>query len=220
MIEAILPPAVASAHVLGEPTGGELYPEEEPVVARAVESRRLQFATARTCARRALAQLGLPPGPIPRGERNSPIWPPGVVGSITHCEGYCAAAVAHADDFASLGIDAEEHAPLPPGILERVALPEERTAIAALRREDPDVCWDRLLFSAKESVYKVWFPLVRRWLGFEDAALRLDPQAQAFDARILVPAHTEGGLELTRLRGRWLVRDGLVATAIAFRNET
>ncbi len=39
----------------------------------------------------------------------------------------------------------------------------------------PGPSWDRLLFSAKESVYKAWFPLTGRWLGFEEAAITINP---------------------------------------------
>jgi len=54
-----------------------------------------------------------------------------------------------------------------------------------LLRADPSIRWDRLLFSAKESVYKAWFQLTGRWLGFEEASLDIDPSAGTFSARIL-----------------------------------
>jgi 4'-phosphopantetheinyl transferase EntD len=79
----------------------------------------------------------------------------------------------------------------------------------------PAVHWDRLLFSAKESVYKAWFPLAKRWLGFEDAVVTLDPSAETFAARLLVSGPLLGGRRLTGFSGRWLIRDGLVLTAIA-----
>ncbi len=75
--------------------------------------------------------------------------------------------------------------------------------------------WDRLLFSAKESVYKAWFPLAGRWLGFEDAIVAVDRGFGSFSARLLVPGPVLGGRELTGFSGRWLVREGLILTAIA-----
>jgi 4'-phosphopantetheinyl transferase EntD len=77
------------------------------------------------------------------------------------------------------------------------------------------VSWDRLLFCAKESVYKAWFPLAQRWLGFEDAELAIDRSSESFSARLLVPGPTLHGAELRELSGRWLIADGLLLSAIA-----
>lgn len=209
MIERILPSWVVSVAARRDPAEAVLFPEEEEFVVRAVDKRRREFATVRWCARRALATLGLPPVPILPGEAGAPGWPDGVVGSMTHCDGYRAAAVARERDADALGIDAEPHSPLPEGVLEAIARDEERELLWKLTRSSPDLCWDRLLFSAKESVYKAWFPANRRWLGFEDASVTLDSDG-SFVARILVP-----DAKCRELTGTWLVADGLVATAIA-----
>jgi 4'-phosphopantetheinyl transferase EntD len=187
-----------------------LFPQEREHIAQAVAKRRVEFAAVRRCARRALRELGYPPVPILPGEQREPQWPEGVVGSMTHCAGYCAAAVARADEVAALGIDAEVHAPLPEGVLDLVSLAAERGRLAALAEGVPNaVHWDRVLFSAKESVYKAWFPLTRRWLGFEEAdiELRLDG---TFEARLLT-----GNAGAPRgFAGRWAVSAGLIATAV------
>ena len=126
MIEEILPAEVVAVEALADPPGVTLFPEEEAVIAKAVDKRRREFSTVRHCARLALATLGLPRSPLLSGERGAPQWPVGVVGSMTHCAGYRAAAVARARDVVTIGIDAEPHAVLPEGVLEVVALPEER----------------------------------------------------------------------------------------------
>ncbi|WP_231332539.1 4'-phosphopantetheinyl transferase family protein [Actinomadura graeca] len=208
MIEGIVPAGVRTSAVYDDPPGAVLFPEEEPVVARAVDKRRREFTTVRWCAREALAGLGMPPVPITRGERGAPRWPDGVVGSMTHCDGYRAAAVARSGDVAALGIDAEPHGPLPDGVLEAIAREEELPLLEELGRASPDVHWDRLLFCAKEAVYKAWFPVARRWLGFEDATLVLDPGG-TFTAEILVPDPPFRGFT-----GRWTAGRGLIATAI------
>lgn len=77
---------------------------------------------------------------------------------MTHCRGYRAAAVAHAAGVLSLGVDAEPHERLPEGVLDLVSIPVERQEIAALPGRG-DLHWDRILFSAKETTYKTWFPL-------------------------------------------------------------
>ena len=215
MIEEILPAAAVAAEAFDDEAEVELFPQEEAAVGKAVGARRREFATARGCARRALASLGHPPGPVPAGPRGEPLWPAGVAGSITHCRGYRGAVVAASADLSTIGIDAEPHEPLPEGLLGDLAGAEEVRMLADLARAAPAIHWDRLLFSAKETVYKAWYPLAERWLGFEDAVLSIDPGQRRFEARLLVPGPVVGGAELTAFSGRWLVRDGLVLAAIA-----
>ena len=214
MIEEILPPGVAAAEAFGDTAPALLFPAEEAAIARAVAKRRSEFATGRACARAALAKLGLPPSPIVPGPRGAPQWPAGVAGSITHCAGYRAAAVAYLTDVAGIGLDAEPNAPLPDGVLERIAVAQERAWLPELAAAVPGVSWDRLLFCAKESVYKAWFPLTRRWLGFEQAVITVDLRAGAFTAELLEPAEALDGRRVASFAGHWLARDGLVLTAI------
>ncbi|MEV0699840.1 4'-phosphopantetheinyl transferase superfamily protein [Saccharopolyspora sp. NPDC050389] len=209
MIGAILPGHARFAETFDDRVDIALFPEEEAVISRAVAKRRNEFATVRHCAREALAELGHPPSPILPGERGAPGWPDGVVGSMTHCAGYRAAVVASAADLASIGVDAEPDAPLPDGVLEAIARPEE---LDLLRRLPPGPHWDRLLFSAKESVYKTWFPLTRTWLDFAEASIELHPDDGTFRARLLVESP---GPPLREFHGRWLAAGGLVVTAIA-----
>ncbi|HWX45518.1 MAG TPA: 4'-phosphopantetheinyl transferase superfamily protein [Solirubrobacteraceae bacterium] len=215
MIEEILPPEVVAVDTREECLDVELFPEERVALGQAVEKRRREFTTARACARQALAQLGLPPSPIVNGERGEPRWPVGVVGAITHCAGYRGCALARAGQLAGVGIDAEPSAPLPEGVLGEIARAEERPLLRELARAEPAVHWDRLLFCAKETIYKVWFPIARCWLGFEDATLTIDPAARTFQARLLVPWPEAGAHFPALLEGRWLVRDGLTLAAIA-----
>jgi 4'-phosphopantetheinyl transferase EntD len=212
MIGRILPRHVVSHGEFGDVEDPFLHPEEEALVRNAVATRRREFATGRHCARQALAALGLPAqGPLLWGDKGSVRWPDSVRGSITHCAGYRAAAVARSAEVASVGIDAEPDQPLPEGILEAVALPAERARTAELLRDAPGVHWDRMLFSAKESVYKVWYPLTRHPLGFEDALIRIEPATGTFSARLLPHAVRGVPREFT---GRWVAANGLLATAI------
>ncbi|MFG1806743.1 4'-phosphopantetheinyl transferase [Streptomyces sp. NPDC049040] len=234
MIEHLLPPGVASRAAYGDELDHvPVLPEETAAVARAVPKRKHEYAAGRACARAALGQLGIPPGPIPRdSRRGAPQWPAGVVGSITHCDGYRAAAVARTADILTLGIDAEPHDRLPEGVFDAiVATDAERAALAAVTQSAPGVHWDRLLFSAKETVYKAWYPFHHRMLGFHEAELLFTadpdvpgtgtPDRGGYTARVLVPGPllAEGkGPEV--FTGRWIVRDGLLATAIAVPADT
>ncbi len=215
MLEEILPPQVAAVETFGDVLDIVLFPEEEAALGRAADKRRREFTTARACARTALARLGVPAVPIVPGLRGSPQWPPGVVGSMTHCAGYRASAVALAADVRTLGVDAEPDHSLPTGVLDAIATADERDGLCALASTAPEPSWDRLLFSAKESVYKAWFPLTRRWLGFEEAVITIDPTDGTFTARLLVAGPVLDDLRLTGFKGRWLARRGLVLTAIA-----
>ncbi len=84
--------------------------------------------------------------------------------------------------------------------------------LSALAAADPGVSWDRLLFSAKESVYKAWFPLTGQWLGFPDARIAVQADGTFF-ARLRVPWPAAAGRPLAGFEGRWLARDGLIVTA-------
>ena len=215
MIERLLPPWVRAVDTTQDASEDSLWPAEREVVSRAVTKRRVEFATVRACARAALSELGVPPGPILPGPRGAPAWPAGIVGSMTHCSGYRAAAVASDRFAASLGIDAEPHGPLPEGVLEAIARPEEHEWLARLGADAPGVHWDRLLFSMKESVYKAWFPLTGSWLDFDGASITVDPSAGAFTAVLQVPGPVLDGRELTTFTGRFSTSDTLVLTAIA-----
>jgi 4'-phosphopantetheinyl transferase EntD len=204
----LLPPSVAIVEAFADDPDGPGFPGEEDLVATVVAGRRREFVTARRCARAALQRLGFAPAPIRTGPRREPIWPDGVVGSITHCAGYRAAAVVRGTDIASLGIDAEPHAPLPDRVLPAVVGPGDREHLSGLAEQDPSVHWDRLLFSAKEAVYKAWYPMTHRWLGFKDASLTVGATTGTFAARL----HVES--PWPALHGRWLVAGGLVLTAV------
>ncbi|WP_066368532.1 4'-phosphopantetheinyl transferase family protein [Herbidospora mongoliensis] len=214
MIEPILPPYVVAADTCEEFLDGALFPEEEAIISRSVEKRRREFTTARVCARDALRMLGRPAAAILPGVRGEPLWPDGVTGSITHCAGYRGAVLGTRSEVAAIGIDAEQNEPLPNGVLAAIGLPQERRLIRDLLREHPSIRWDRMLFCAKESVYKSWFPLVNRWLGFEDALVDIDPLRGVFSAQLLVTGPRVNGQRLDVFTGRWLVKDGLILTAI------
>ncbi len=171
-------------------------PEEEPLIAKSVAKRRNEFITVRYCARQALGELGVAPVPILKGEKGEPCWPDGVVGSLTHCEGFRGAAVGRHEAVRSVGIDAEPHDVLPKGVLDAISLPDERVELQAL---PAGLHWDRILFCAKEATYKAWFPLTRRWLGFEDAHITFDVDERRRVGRVrIADSHRScGGVRTT-----------------------
>ena len=216
-MRAVLPEIddLVYAELYEDPPDLIALPEEEPLIARSVAKRRNEFITARHCARLAMEQLGVPTAPILKGEKGEPQWPAGVVGSLTHCQGYRGAVVGRSETVRSVGIDAEPHDVLPDKVLEAISLPRERHEIAAL---PGGLHWDRILFCAKEATYKAWFPLTQRWLGFEDAHITFEVDshgtAGTFVSRILIDPSARSGPPLEELSGRWSVAGGLALTAI------
>ena len=206
---ATMVPASASAEMFSDVPESTMFSDEAAAVAGAGAERRREFGTVRWCARTALRQLGVPAVPILPGGDRAPRWPVGVVGSMTHCAGYRAAVVALTAELAGVGIDAEPHAALPADVLDLVLRGEERARLLTLAGADPGRHWDRIVFCAKEAVYKAWFPATRRWLDFEDVSitLRLDG---TFGARLL-------GAGPPDLDGRWKVDRGLILAATALR---
>ncbi|MFJ4849662.1 4'-phosphopantetheinyl transferase [Streptomyces sp. NPDC088733] len=225
MIAAVLPAGAVSAEAFSDVPGGvaALFPAERQLVDGSVAGRQAEFGTGRACARRALAALGEPPAPILRDRFGAPGWPAGVVGSITHCDGFRAAAVARAEVIASLGIDAEPDAAVPDGVLEAItATPAERELITALQADLPEVSWDRLLFSAKEAVYKTWYPFALRMIDFSEAEILPfadTARSGGFTARLLSPGPLVGATRHDVLHGRWVARDGLLVCATALRAD-
>src|SRR6516165_9112140 len=107
MIAEILPRAVVAVESFGSlPPRRALFGAEESVIATADTRRQAEFAAGRECAHAALAELGAPAGPVPPGRAGEPQWPPGIVGSLTHCADYRACAAARAETIAAIGIDA------------------------------------------------------------------------------------------------------------------
>lgn len=179
--------ARSSVVVLGQ-TLPPVHPGEEAMLhPRAGRARRTSFRLGRSAARRALASMGHDPGPILVGDAREPIWPPGVVGSISHTTDVGIALVAPESRTDGVGVDVEQrrHAP---ELENRIPRPEER---AWLDDRPPAERLDALLalFSAKESIFKAFFPTVRSYFGFEAALLQ--PTTSGYVARLVQPVSGE-----------------------------
>lgn len=214
MIAALLGPPVEVRECLIADVTGELLPGEHDAVQSAVPKRRREFLGGRSCARAALRALGVPDTPLPAREDRTPAWPAGVVGSITHCETYCAAAVAWRSDVAALGIDVEDVARFDVDLLPLICTPRERQRLALLAPAERRVT-GALVFSVKEAFYKCQYALTRAWLGFQDVEVDLDEASSRFRLTVLrdAPALPARGFE-----GRCKAGDALVAAAVALRS--
>lgn len=192
-----------------------LLPEEVTAVQNAVEKRRQEFAAGRSCARRALVELGFEHFPVLVNKDRAPIWPGSVVGSITHTDGcpsgYCAAAVANRRIAMGLGIDAEPSQPLPSEVWPLVLDGDEQWD--AKHATEPGLR-ARLVFSAKETTFKALFPTFGRFLEFSDVHIRLGAEHGVFFAE-LTGAGKALGMPEGQLMGRFVIDDQLVVTGMA-----
>jgi 4'-phosphopantetheinyl transferase EntD len=184
VIETLFPADVIAVEATAEMAEEPLHSEEAASTGRMSSDRLREFALGRACARAALGRLGAPLGPVLRGDDRAPVWPPGVVGSLSHCEGFCGVVVARQGAILGLGLDVERDAPLSTRAAERICTPAERDHLAGLPGRSVEA-WAKLVFSAKESFYKCYYPLARKRLGFRDAAVRIDPEAQRFAVELV-----------------------------------
>jgi 4'-phosphopantetheinyl transferase EntD len=130
-----------------------LRAEEEIYIAGTEHIRRREFTLGRHCAHAALDLLGFRNCTIARGRDGAPVWPAGVLGSITHTKGYAACLVAKKEHFGGVGIDAERVSEIPEEFAQRLFVPEERAYLADLDPRARKVA-ATIIFSAKESYYK------------------------------------------------------------------
>jgi 4'-phosphopantetheinyl transferase EntD len=131
---------------------------------------------------------------------------PGFVGSISHTDTWCAAAVARAEDVRSIGIDLEPATPLKESLWRRVCTPKERDWLHELSA--PELT-GKILFSAKEAVYKCQYPITTKFLGFHAVEVEIDEGEFRAVFQQEAGEFQPGDVML----GRYLVEEGLVATA-------
>jgi 4'-phosphopantetheinyl transferase EntD len=202
LVSRLLVPGLFGAEIedRGQPLC--LLPQEEALVAQAAEKRRRDFTLGRTCARAALAGMGHEGIAIGKGENGAPLWPAGIVGSITHTNGYAAALAGSAQQFAGLGLDAERVGGVTENLWPRLFDEEERGSLAGIDAAGKAVA-ATLFFSAKEAAFKAWGGLGA--LAFRD--IHVAQEGQAFTA--CRPGHPV-------LRGRYVVEGDLMLAAAGF----
>ncbi|WP_372674633.1 4'-phosphopantetheinyl transferase [Aquicoccus sp.] len=182
-LERVLPPGVAMAVEDPAAPEGGLFAVEAEAMSRAVPARRTEFAAGRRAAHRAMARLGLAPAPVAMGPDRAPVWPRGLIGSISHCEGGCAALVARMADMQAVAVDLEPDADLPDDLLPVVCSPAERAWLRDLAPARTGRM-ARLIFSVKECVYKLQYPLTGKIMEFSDIEVEIDLSHQRFSARL------------------------------------
>jgi len=177
-----------------------LMKEEVQAFATSVVKVQRASGAARIVARQLLTQLGHPDCSLPKGVSGAPVWPAGVIGSLAHDARVAVAAVGMRANVGGLGIDVEPAECLPSELLDLVATPQERLKLG----DDP--YRGRLLFVAKEAVYKAVHPLDQIFLEHHDVEINLAERkavvrnGRVVELRLSTSAHHL--VALAFLRGR------------------
>jgi 4'-phosphopantetheinyl transferase EntD len=170
-LNALLPdlagPDLAIAWAALEALPGNADPLELEDIASAALPRRREFVAGRLIARMLSDQLGLPPAPVRRADDRSPVWPADRVGSLSHCDTLCAAAIGTSHAIRSVGIDIETVGRVEPKLWPTLFTEREADYFTSLTPEKVAM-ETTLFFSAKESFYKCQYPLTQSWVGFQD----------------------------------------------------
>jgi len=194
---------------------GVTLPEK---MAKAVAKRKAEYVGGRLCAMQAIAACsGQQSTAVTSGDHGQPVWPQGLVGSITHTHGFAAAAVGNASRFASIGMDTEQvmTAEVMHNVRARICGPEDKFSVGSPFAPE---LYATLVFSAKESLFKCLYPLVGKMFWFEDALIRLLPGEGGFTAELL--SRLSGDFPAGRvIEGRFCLTTGLVHTGIQLANS-
>jgi 4'-phosphopantetheinyl transferase EntD len=193
----------------------KLFPSEIKAIGAASSSRLAAFRSGRACVRTALAKLNVPPVSIPIDAAGGPVWPNGLVGSISHADGIAVAVVASNPPVQGLGIDIEVDAPLDDGnLVALICRPDERVSKCDLGHP-ANLRHGKLLFCIKEAVYKLYRPFTNAFLDFHDVWITLDKAAGVFRAELVNP-QVPAIMGCRSISGRFMYQDGIVS-AIAGR---
>lgn len=177
-----------------EHESGGLCLEEMGVVQNAIESRQREFYTGRQLAREGFLLLGMSPVSVPQGPNREPIWPATIVGSISHAAAQVVLVMAKRTQYSGVGVDLEQKSRVEENLLGKLVTANEQ-------RQHGNIDYT-LIFSAKESIYKLLFPIVGEYIDFLDVEVKLCLKTNAFTAEYV----GSGGYEplVLQIRGSFL----------------
>ena len=212
LIDCLFPSEVITEQASPASLPSDIYPEEEVFIKDAVTKRRQEFIAGRLCAKRLLARFGIHDFPVLMGKNREPLWPPGIIGSISHADEYCGVAVARKTDVRSIGLDVERVRKLSEDVYKRICTKQELAWIGSVPPDSRQMN-ATLVFSAKECLYKCQYSICGQWLELHDVTISVDSQTNEFDACFSNPLGKK-----TYLTGRYFFHGGYVFTGMTIRN--
>ena len=210
-IQLLFPDCVVTECCRIEEKDYELYPEERVSIQNAVAKRQREFGAGRSCARKAMARLGIKDSPLLKGPDGQPVWPAGIVGAISHSNVWCGAAVASKEDIRGIGLDIET--------IDRVRMQIAKKVLTPLEMEWVKTSGEEaqmrlaLLFSAKETVFKCVAPVYGKRFGFYDMVITHATEEQSFEVKLDDKISAEV-LNCSTLIGHYLMHAGDVCTGM------
>jgi 4'-phosphopantetheinyl transferase EntD len=205
-LRSLLPDDLSGAIHWAPPTAHFQYPREAELMDGAVPSRQCEFIGGRQCARTAVEELGVISQEILKDAEGLPIWPAGLVGSISHSRGLCGAVVGSRDRYSCIGLDIERTDRLSDSALRRVMHPKERECLGQSQ-------WvGSVLFSAKEAFFKAQYPVYGRKPTFHDLILSI--YADEGSLRVEGIDHMDATMQsiVRRMEFRFFSQDAYVIT--------
>jgi len=219
VINTLIPNNIACVIIHHSSNSPYVHEEEVQEIRNATNSRILEFLSGRNCAHLAIKKLGdKNHQAILRGKNHEPLWPNNIVGSITHCKGYYAAMVSYEKDNTGIGIDAELNTKLPIKIIATTQTKNEIVRNKALLNITGNICINKLIFSAKESVFKFIYPFIKCYINFKDVEIVLDFNAKSFSVLFLTPNLIEK-FDTSTFIGRFKYNKKHIVTCIYQRNQ-
>ena len=170
--------------------------------------RKNAFSSGRYAVHLAQNELGLEPSEILAAGRQ-PIWPVGQVGAITHSTDFAAAIVSC--DLLSVGLDIERLGRIEEKLYDKFFTPLELASI----NEMTDCEVETVIFSAKESIYKAIYFMLRRYVNFKEVELSLNAEDSSFFVSYIGEDMTS--LRNHETRGYWSVCKDHVLTVVEIR---
>ncbi len=204
-LKLIVPGSTQFCFISKTPVDYQLEPSELELTTRMSAKRLNDFKASRYCAKNALKQTGITNFPLLINQHRAPIWPRGIVGSLSHCENLCIAVIASQKEITGFGIDIESLAPLKSELLPLICSSKE---IDLLNNTNNSLINAKILFSIKESIFKCLHPSVEVWIDFKDVELELNGESLQYTAKLTESLVDKVGR--SEIFGHWHVENGFI----------
>lgn len=193
-----------------------ILPSEKSLTTNSNEKRQIEFSTGRFCAHQALPAR-FNDTPILQEAKKCPLWPTGYCGSISHTNDYACAATAPLNKLLSLGIDLESiPRPISTNAYQWITNEKERLWIKQTQGVE---FYSKLIFSAKESIFKLIYPLTRKFFSFDAVSIQEPLKKNTFIAKINIEQDSILFKKNSDIHGFFFYNDNWIFTISYLKNQ-